>query len=64
MSVLFLRTGNSCRSIIADATFNTLAPKVMKAMSAGSNPTGEVRPRSIALLKSEGIPSENFYNKS
>jgi arsenate reductase len=64
MNVLFLCTGNSCRSIIAEATFNALAPKDMKAMSAGSKPTGEVHPRSIALLKREGIPSEGFYSKS
>ena len=64
MNFLFLCTGNSCRSIIAEATFNALAPKDMKAMSAGSKPTGEVHPRSIALLKREGIPSEGFYSKS
>ena len=64
MNILFLCTGNSCRSILAEATFNALAPDNMHAMSAGSNPTGEVHPRSIALLKSEGISTEGYYSKS
>lgn len=63
MNILFLCTGNSCRSILAEATFNALAPKGMKAMSAGSKPTGEVHPRSIALLKREGIATEGYYSK-
>lgn len=64
MNILFLCTGNSCRSILAEATFNALAPQGMSAMSAGSNPTGEVHPRSIALLKREGISTEGYYSKS
>ncbi|HSR01850.1 MAG TPA: arsenate reductase ArsC [Methylophilaceae bacterium] len=64
MNILFLCTGNSCRSILAEATFNLLAPDSMHAMSAGSNPTGEVHPRSIALLKEEGIPTDGYYSKS
>lgn len=64
MNILFLCTGNSCRSILAEATFNGLAPTGMKAMSAGSKPTGEVHPRSIALLKRKGIATEGYYSKS
>lgn len=64
MNILFLCTGNSCRSILAEATFNALAPAGMKAMSAGSQPTGEVHPRSITLLKREGISTEGYYSKS
>ncbi len=64
MNILFLCTGNSCRSILAEATFNALAPANMRAMSAGSNPTGEVHPRSIALLKQKGISTEGYYSKS
>lgn len=64
MNILFLCTGNSCRSILAEATFNALAPKGMKAMSAGSKPTGEVHPRSIALLKRKGVATEGYYSKS
>lgn len=43
---------------------NTLAPEGMYAMSAGSHPTGEVHPRSIALLTQKGIPTAGYYSKS
>jgi arsenate reductase len=64
MNILFLCTGNSCRSILAEATFNHLAPANMRAMSAGSKPTGDVHPRSIALLKSKGIATDGYFSKS
>jgi arsenate reductase len=64
MNVLFLCTGNSCRSILAEATFNHLAPAGWTAMSAGSKPTGQVHPRSLALLKREGISTEGYHSKS
>jgi len=64
VNVLFLCTGNSCRSILGEATFNHLAPTGWMAMSAGSKPTGEVHPRSIALLKSEGIATDGYFSKS
>ena len=64
MNVLFLCTGNSCRSILAEATFNHLAPSGWRAMSAGSKPTGKVHPRSLALLAREGIPAEGYHSKS
>jgi arsenate reductase len=64
MNILFLCTGNSCRSILAEATFNHLAPAGWKAMSAGSKPTGQVHPRSLALLVREGISTEGYYSKS
>lgn len=64
VNVLFLCTGNSCRSILAEATFNALAPAGYQAISAGSQPTGEVHPRSLALLASEGIATEGLYSKS
>jgi len=64
MNVLFLCTGNSCRSILGEATFNHLAPAGWKAMSAGSKPTGQVHPRSLALLAREGIATEGYYSKS
>lgn len=64
MNVLFLCTGNSCRSILAEATFNHLAPEGWTAMSAGSRPAGYVHPRSLALLAKEGIPTEGYYSKS
>lgn len=64
MNVLFLCTGNSCRSILGEATFNHLAPEGWHAMSAGSKPTGQVHPRSLALLAREGISTEGYYSKS
>jgi arsenate reductase len=64
MNVLFLCTGNSCRSILAEATFNYLAPAGWNAMSAGSHPTGQVHPRSLALLAREGISTEGLHSKS
>ncbi|MBD5803694.1 Protein ArsC [Azoarcus sp. Aa7] len=64
MNVLFLCTGNSCRSILAEATFNALAPAGMRAMSAGSQPAGYVHPRSLALLAREGFPTEGLFSKS
>ena len=64
MNILFLCTGNSCRSILAEATFNHLAPAGWTAMSAGSKPTGQVHLRSLALLAREGIPTEGYHSKS
>ena len=64
MNVLFLCTGNSCRSILGEATFNHLAPKGWHAMSAGSKPTGQVDPRSLALLAREAISTEDLHSKS
>ncbi len=64
MNVLFLCTGNSCRSILAEATFNHLAPADWSAMSAGSHPTGQVHPRSLTLLAREGISTDGYFSKS
>lgn len=64
MNVLFLCTGNSCRSILGEATFNHLAPAGWHAMSAGSKPTGQVHPRSLALLAREGIATEGYFSNS
>jgi arsenate reductase (thioredoxin) len=64
MNILFLCTGNSCRSILAEATFNHLAPAGWIALSAGSKPTGQVHPRSLALLAREGIPTKGYFSKS
>jgi arsenate reductase (thioredoxin) len=64
VNILFLCTGNSCRSILAEATFNHLAPSGWRAISAGSHPAGEVNPRSLALLKREGIATDGLASKS
>jgi len=64
MNVLFLCTGNSCRSILGEAVFNALAPAGWRAMSAGSQPAGQVHPRSLALLAREGIATGGLCSKS
>lgn len=64
MNVLFLCTGNSCRSILGEASFNHLAPAGWQAMSAGSKPADYVHPRSLALLSREGIANEGYVSKS
>lgn len=64
MNVLFLCTGNSCRSLICEAVFNHLAPVGWHAISAGSQPTGRLNERALALLAGKGIPTEGYYSKS
>ena len=64
MNVLFLCTGNSCRSILGEAIFNHLAPAGWRAMSAGSQPAGYVHPRSLALLTRVSIANHGFVSKS
>ena len=64
MNILILCTGNSCRSILAEATFNALAPPGVRAISAGSQPAGYVHPRSLALLAREGINTDVLVSKS
>lgn len=64
MNLLFLCTGNSCRSILGEATFNHFAPAGWSAMSAGSHPAGQVHPRSLALLAREGISTVGLQSKS
>jgi arsenate reductase len=64
MNVLFLCTGNSCRSLISEAVFNHLAPAGWHAISAGSQPTGKLNDKALALLASKGIATEGYYSKS
>jgi arsenate reductase len=64
MNVLFLCTGNSCRSLIGEAVFNHLAPPGWHGISAGSQPTGKLNERALALLASKGISTEGCYSKS
>ena len=62
--ILFLCTGNSCRSILAEVTLNGLAQGRLHAISAGSHPTGQVHPRAIALLQREGFAPQGLTSKS
>jgi arsenate reductase len=64
MNVLFLCTGNSCRSLISEAVFNHLAPAGWHAISAGSRPTGKLNERALALLAAKGIPTGGCFSKS
>lgn len=64
MHVLFLCTGNSCRSLISEAVFNHLAPAGWQAISAGSQPTGKLNERALALLAAKDIPTDGYFSKS
>src|ERR1700720_1561773 len=63
-NVLFLCTGNSARSIIAEAILDKLGAGKFGAHSAGSQPKGEVNPRTIELLRSLGYDTAGFRSKS
>lgn len=63
-NVLFLCTGNSARSILAEAIFNHRAKGSMSAYSAGSYPSGAVRPEALKLLEFAGIPTAGLRSKS
>ena len=64
LNVLFLCTGNSARSIMAEAILNQLGHPGFLAFSAGSFPTGKVNPQSIATLKRHGIEPGEPRSKS
>ena len=63
-TVLVLCTGNSARSILAEALFNQLATGRISAFSAGSKPTGEPHPGALRLLTAKGIDVAAFRSKS
>ena len=63
-NVLVLCTGNSCRSVMAEALINHLSVGAYKVVSAGSKPAGYVHPKSIETLKRHGIETGSPRSKS
>lgn len=63
-NILFLCTGNSARSIMAEALVNTMSKGRFKGFSAGSNPGGTVNPFAIEMVTRTGYPVDNLRSKS
>lgn len=63
-NVLFLCTGNSARSILAESLLNSLGKGRFRGFSAGSFPKGQVHPLALELLKRMDLPSEDLRSKS
>jgi arsenate reductase len=63
-NVLFLCTGNSARSIMAEAILNWKGHPFFHAYSAGGHPSGRVRPEALAQIESARMPVEGFRSKS
>src|SRR5829696_5853689 len=63
-NVLFLCTGNSARSILAEAILNMEGRGRFRAFSAGSYPKGEVHAQAVRLLAEIGFPTESYRSKS
>lgn len=63
-NVLFLCTGNSSRSIMAEAIMNRKGVPIFTAYSADSHPSGRVRPEALQQIESAGLSTEGFRSKS
>jgi protein-tyrosine-phosphatase len=63
-NVLFLCTGNSARSIMAEAILNKLGAGNFRAYSAGSHPKGQLHPETMRLLEALGFDTAGFRSKS
>jgi len=63
-NVLFLCTGNSARSILAEALLNRDGAGRFRAFSAGSGPKSAVHPMALEIMREQGLPAEGFRSKS
>ena len=63
-NVMFLCTGNSARSIMAEAIMNRKGREHFTAYSAGSHPTGQVRPEALKQIEKAGLSTANARSKS
>ena len=64
MNVLFVCTGNACRSILSEALFNHTSPVHWRAYSAGSRPAGTVHPATLKALSALHIATEGLSSKA
>jgi arsenate reductase len=63
-NVLFLCTGNSARSVLAESQLNAMGKGRFRAFSAGSHPTGKVNPHAVEFLQKAGFPVDGLRSKS
>jgi arsenate reductase len=64
LNVLFLCTGNSARSIMAEAILNAISKNKFKAFSAGSRPADRVNPLALELLEKNRLPTQGLRSKN
>ena len=64
LNVLFLCTGNSARSILAESIMSAVDPARFRGLSAGSHPAGRVNPFALELLAKNALPTEGLRSKN